>query len=74
MPIAPHLKHIGDKTSVAQKKLACRSDLNCNHVSMIERCENASTVDVRQKLATAPVVCPVGLFQDKSKHSDDQTE
>lgn len=53
------------ETGVTQDELAHRSGLNRNYVGMIERCENAPSVDVIEKLAQALGVAPGRQFDDK---------
>lgn len=62
--VARNLRRIRDETGVTQEELAHRSGLNRNYVGMIERCENAPTVDVIEKLAEALGVAPGRLFDE----------
>lgn len=49
---------------MSQEDLADRAGLNRNYVGMIERCENAATVDMIGQLAEALDVSPLDLFRD----------
>ncbi len=63
-PQIVNLRHKRDETEVTQEELAHRSGLNRNYVGMIERCENAPSVDVIGKLAEALSITPGQLFED----------
>ena len=47
-----------------QEELADRADINRNYVGMIERSENAATVDMLEKLADALGAKPIDLFRE----------
>jgi transcriptional regulator with XRE-family HTH domain len=48
---------------LSQEELADRARLNRNYVGMIEREENAPTVDALEQLSTALNVDPVSFFR-----------
>lgn len=49
---------------MSQEELADRAGVNRNYVGMIERCENAATVDVIGQLAEALDVSPGELLME----------
>ena len=49
--------------SISQEELADKADINRNYVGMIERSENAASVDTLEKLAGALDVEPDEFFQ-----------
>lgn len=49
--LAGNLRRLRRARGLSQEELACRAGLNRNYVGMIEREENAATVDVLERLA-----------------------
>ncbi len=47
---------------MSQEELAARAGLNRNYVGMLERAENAATVDVLEQLAAVLGVDPTALL------------
>lgn len=62
--VARNLKRLRQKKGMSQEELADRADINRNYVGMIERSENAATVDMLEKLADALGAKPVEFFQE----------
>ena len=50
---------------MSQEELADRAEINRNHVGMVERSENAATVDMLEKLAEALGAKPVDFFREE---------
>lgn len=63
--VARNLKRLRTNQGLSQEDLADRADLNRNYVGMIERCENAATVDTLEKLADALDVGPVEFLREE---------
>lgn len=61
--VAKNLKRLRRARGLSQEELADRSELNRNYVGMIERSENAATIDVIEKLADALDAEPRELFR-----------
>jgi transcriptional regulator with XRE-family HTH domain len=51
--VARNLRRLRQKRGLSQEELADRAGLNRNYVGMIEREENAPTVDALEQLAKA---------------------
>jgi transcriptional regulator with XRE-family HTH domain len=60
--VARNLRRLRQKAGLSQEELADRAGLNRNYVGMIEREENAPTVDALEQLSEALNVDPVVLF------------
>lgn len=60
--VAKNLKRLRQERGLSQEELADRADLNRNYIGMIERSENAATVDVIERLADALDSEPEELF------------
>jgi transcriptional regulator with XRE-family HTH domain len=60
--VAQNLRRLRDESGMSQEELAHRAGLNRNYVGMLERAENAPTVDVIEKLAAALQVDPAAFF------------
>lgn len=56
--VARNLKRLRHAQGLSQEELADRAQLNRNYVGIIERAENAATVDTLEKLAEALEVRP----------------
>ena len=61
--VAKNLKRLRREKSISQEELADKADINRNYVGMIERSENAASVDTLEKLAGALDVEPDEFFQ-----------
>jgi transcriptional regulator with XRE-family HTH domain len=62
--LARNLKRLRLERGFTQEELADRSGLNRNYVGMIEREENAATVDTLEALAEALEVEAIRLIED----------
>jgi transcriptional regulator with XRE-family HTH domain len=62
--VARNLKQLRRERGLSQEELAARAGLNRNYVGMVEREENAATVDVLEQLARALNIDPIELFRD----------
>jgi transcriptional regulator with XRE-family HTH domain len=51
--LATNLRNLRHAAGMSQEELADRAQVNRNYVGMIERCENAASVDVIGQLADA---------------------
>ncbi|SDJ59419.1 DNA-binding transcriptional regulator, XRE-family HTH domain [Paracoccus denitrificans] len=61
--VARNLRRLRQEKSLSQEELADRADINRNYVGMLEREENAATVDMLEKLAVVLEVDPVELLR-----------
>ena len=61
--VARNLRRLRQEKSLSQEELADRADINRNYVGMLEREENAATVDMLDKLAAVLEVDPVELLR-----------
>ncbi len=61
--VANNLRRLRRAKALSQEELAHRAGLNRNYVGMLEREENAATVDVLEKLAEVLEVDPVEFFR-----------
>jgi transcriptional regulator with XRE-family HTH domain len=61
--VARNLRRLRQETGLSQEELADRAGLNRNYVGMLEREENAPTVDALEQLSDALNVDPVSFFQ-----------
>jgi transcriptional regulator with XRE-family HTH domain len=61
--VARNLKRLRRERELSQEELADLAGLNRNYVGMIERQENAATVDTLEELAKALQVDPVRLIE-----------
>lgn len=61
--VARNLRRLRAERDITQEELAERAGLNRNYVGMIEREENAPTVDTLEKLAEVLQVEPTSLLQ-----------
>jgi len=60
--VARNLKRLRMERGLSQEELADLASLNRNYIGMIERQENAATVDTLEALAKALEVEPARLF------------
>ena len=60
--LARNLRRLRAERGLSQEELAHRAGLNRNYVGMIEREENAATVDTMEQLAAALGVGPTALI------------
>lgn len=63
--VARNLKHLRQEKGMSQEELADRAEINRNYVGMVERSENAATVDMLEKLAEALGAKPVDFFREE---------
>lgn len=61
--VARNLRRLRQEKSLSQEELADRAEINRNYVGMLEREENAATVDMLEKLAAVLEVDPVELLR-----------
>lgn len=64
--MARNLTRLRHERELSQEELADRADINRNYVGMIERCENAATVDMLEKLADALDESPMELLREEN--------
>jgi transcriptional regulator with XRE-family HTH domain len=62
--VARNLRRIRLKAGLSQEELADRAGLNRNYIGMIEREENAPTVDALEQLSDALKIDPATLFRE----------
>jgi transcriptional regulator with XRE-family HTH domain len=62
--VARNLRRLRKKRGLSQEELADRAGLNRNYVGMIEREENAPTVDALEQIAKALDINAVELFSN----------
>ena len=60
--LARNLRRLRAERGLSQEELAHRAGVNRNYVGMIEREENAATVDTMEQLAAALDVGPTDLI------------
>lgn len=63
--VAGNLKHLRQEKGMSQEELADRAEINRNYVGMVERSENAATVDMLEKLADALGAKPIDFFREE---------
>jgi transcriptional regulator with XRE-family HTH domain len=61
--VARNLKRLRRERGLSQEELADLAGLNRNYVGMVERRENAPTIDTLEALAKALQVDPVRLLE-----------
>ena len=61
--VARNLKRLRQERQLTQEELADLAGLNRNYIGMIERQENAATVDTLEALAKALQIEPVQLLE-----------
>jgi transcriptional regulator with XRE-family HTH domain len=62
--VARNLRRLRQKHGLSQEELADRAGLNRNYVGMIEREENAPTVDALEQIAKALDINALELFSN----------
>ena len=62
--VARNLRRLRQKHGLSQEELADRAGLNRNYVGIIEREENAPTVDALEQIAKALDINAVELFSN----------
>ncbi len=62
--VARNLRRLRQRAGLSQEELADRAEINRNYVGMIERSENAASVDMLEKLAEALGAKPAEFFRD----------
>ena len=67
--VAANIRRIRKEKGMSQEDLADQAGVNRNYVGMVERCENAPTVDLLEKFADALGVEPVALLIE-SEHAE----
>lgn len=70
--LATNLRNLRHAAGMSQEELADRAGVNRNYIGMIERCENAATVDVVGQLAEALDVAPGELLMEASTFQRDR--
>jgi transcriptional regulator with XRE-family HTH domain len=60
--VARNLRRLRQSKGLSQEELAARAEINRNYVSLLEREENAASVDMLEKLADVLDVDPVEFF------------
>ncbi|MCY4169892.1 MAG: helix-turn-helix transcriptional regulator [Rhodobacter sp.] len=63
--VARNLKYLRQEKGMSQEELADRAEINRNYVGMVERSENAATVDMLEKFAKALGAKPVDFFREE---------
>jgi transcriptional regulator with XRE-family HTH domain len=63
--VAKNVRRLRKQNGLSQEELADRAGLNRNYIGMIEREENAPTVDALEQISEALGIEPIALFQDR---------
>lgn len=61
--VARNLRRLRHAKGLSQEELADRAGINRNYVGMLEREENAATVDMLEKLAEVLEIDPIAFFE-----------
>lgn len=61
--LAGNLKRLRQIAGLSQEELAMRADIDRTYMSSLERCKNAASVDVLERLARELNVDPVELLR-----------
>jgi transcriptional regulator with XRE-family HTH domain len=67
--VARNLRSLRRSRRLSQEELADRAGINRNYVGMLEREENAATVDILEKLADVLNVDPIEFFKRPSREA-----
>jgi transcriptional regulator with XRE-family HTH domain len=67
--VARNLRRLRRTKKLSQEELADRAGINRNYVGMLEREENAATVDMLEKLADVLDVDPIEFFRRPSREA-----
>jgi transcriptional regulator with XRE-family HTH domain len=67
--VARNLRRLRRSRRLSQEELADRAGINRNYVGMLEREENAATVDMLEKLAEVLDVEPIEFFKRPSREA-----
>ena len=62
--VARNLKRLRRERGLSQEELADRAEVYRNYIGMIERAENAASVDMIEKLAGALEAKPIEFFRE----------
>lgn len=62
--VARNLKRLRREKGLSQEELADRAEVYRNYIGMIERAENAASVDMIEKLAGALEAKPIEFFRE----------
>ena len=65
--VARNLRRLRRLRKLSQEELADRAGVNRNYIGMLEREENAATVDMLEKLAKVLDADPVEFFERPSR-------
>jgi transcriptional regulator with XRE-family HTH domain len=65
--VARNLRRLRRLRKLSREELADRAGVNRNYIGMLEREENAATVDMLEKLANVLGVDPVEFFERPSR-------
>jgi transcriptional regulator with XRE-family HTH domain len=63
--VARNLRRLRQKSGLTQEELADQAGLNRNYIGMLEREENAPTVDSLEQIAEALSIDPIAFFQER---------
>ena len=61
--VATNLRRLRNARGLSQEELAELADINRNYVGMLEREENAATLDMLEKIAVGLGIDPMELFR-----------
>ena len=61
--VAENIRRLRLERGYTQKSLSELTEINRNHVGMIERQECSPTIDILEKIANALEVDPISLFE-----------
>lgn len=67
--VARNLRRLRHAKGLSQEELADRAGINRNYVGMLEREENAATVDMLEKLAEVLETDPIAFFEESDAPS-----
>jgi transcriptional regulator with XRE-family HTH domain len=64
--VATNLRHMRHAKGLSQEELADRAGINRNYIGMLEREENAATVDMLERIAIVLDTDPIEFFRRNS--------